>query len=181
LRSSRRFDYIDFKVRHGDASTGRKLLEDMVHKAPDNLPALNRLAELNLGEKKFNEAATVLRKVLSRDPQNYEAQLTQGLLQFAQADLPKAIAHFERMSTTFPTVPKVRYHLALALLGTNNTTAAVANLNQAIALDPEFIEPVLMLAEINMRKGDSSTAVALLSDLVRKRPRLAEAHLLLAN
>lgn len=179
-RSARRFDYIDFKIRHGDAAAGRKLLEEIAQKTPDNLPAMNRLAELNLGEKKYVETAALLRKVLARDPQNYEAQLTEGLLHLAQADMGKAIAHFERMAANFP-VPKVRYHLALALLGTNNTTAAVANLNQAAAQDPEFAEPVLMLAEINIRKGDSATAVAQLSELIRKRPRLAEAHLLLAN
>ena len=181
LRSARRFDYVDFKVRHGDAATGRKLLEEMARKTPDNLPALNRLAELNLGEKRYDETAALLRKVLARDPQNYEAQLAQGLLHLAQADMPKAITHFERMVANFPGVPKVRYHLGLAFLATNNTTEAVANLNQAIAQDPEFAEAVLTLAEINIRKGDTSTAIASLSDLVRKRPGLAEAHLLLAS
>ena len=180
-RSARRFDYIDFKVRHGDAATGRKLLEEIAQKTPDNLPALNRLAELNLGEKRYNEAAALVRKVITRDPQNYEAQLTQGLLHLAQADMPKAITHFERMVVNFPGVPKVRYHLGLAFLATNNVSEAVANLHQAIAQDPEFAEAVLTLSEINIRKGDISAAIASLSDLVRKRPRLAEAHLMLAS
>ncbi|HKQ36525.1 MAG TPA: tetratricopeptide repeat protein [Verrucomicrobiae bacterium] len=181
FRSPRRFDYIDFKIRHGDGSAGRKLLEEIAQKTPDNLPALNRLAELNLGEKKYAETAALLRKIQARDPQNYEAQLTEGLLHLGQADMAKAIAHFERMAANFPTVPKVRYHLALALLGTNNTTEAVANLNRAIAQDPDFAEPVLMLAEINIRKGDTAAGVAQLSELIRRRPRLADAYLLLAN
>ncbi len=181
IRSSRRFDYIDFQIRHGDSAVGKKLLEETVRKAPDHLPAANRLAELNVAEKNFDEASVLLRKVLTRDPQNYEAMLTQGLLHLAQADIPRSIAHFERMSAMFPSVPKVRYHLALALLGTNNTVEAAANLNQAISQDPEFVEAVLLLAEINTRKGDSAAAIALLTDLVRKRQNLPEAHLLLAN
>jgi tetratricopeptide (TPR) repeat protein len=94
VRSPRRFDYIDFKVRNGEAAVGKKLLEEMVQQAPDSLPALNRLAELNLAEKQYNEASALLRKVFTRDPQNFEAMLTQGLLHLAQADTPKAITHF---------------------------------------------------------------------------------------
>jgi tetratricopeptide (TPR) repeat protein len=181
LRSSRHLDYIDFKVRNGDIATGKKLLEDIGRVAPDHLPALNRLAELTLGEKKFDETSAVLRKVLTRDPQNFEALLTQGLLHLAQADAPKAIPHFERMSAIFPTVPKVRYHLALAFYSTNNTSETIRNLNEAIRQDPEYADAVLLLAEINTRKGDTSTAIAQLLDLIRKQPRLAAAHLLLAN
>lgn len=181
LRSTRRMDYIDFKVRHGDPATAKKLLEDVVQKAPDYLPAVNRLAELNFGEKKYNETLALTRKVLNRDPQNFEAHMTEGLLHLAQGEIPKAVAHFERMNTIFPNTPRVRYHLALAFLGTNNTSAAVNNLNQAIQQDPEYPEPVLMLAEINTRKGDLSGAIAVLSELIKRRPQLAEAHLLLAN
>ena len=181
LRSSRRFDYIDFKVRHGDVAAGKKLLEELVQKAPDHLPAVNRLVELNFGEKNYDRASALIRKALARDPNNYEALLTQGLLHLAQADTAKAIAHFERMSAVFPTVPKVRYHLALAFLATNNAPEAMNHLNQAMRQDPEYAEPVLLLAEIHTRKGDSSTAIVLLSELIRNRPRLADAHLLLAN
>ena len=181
IRSSRRFDYIDFKVRNGEPAVGKKLLEEMTRKAPDNLPALNRLAELGVAEKKHDEASALLRKVLTRDPQNFEAMLTQGLLHLAQADTSKAIAHFERMSALFPSAPKVRYHLALALLGTNDTSQAVAHLTQAMQQDPEYTDAVLLLAEINTRKGDSATAIALLADLLQRRPRLVDAHLLLAS
>jgi tetratricopeptide (TPR) repeat protein len=181
VRSSRRFDYIDLKVRNGEPAIAKKLLEDIVQKAPDNLPALNRLTELTLAERKYGETSALLRKVFTRDPQNFEAMLTQGLLHLAQADTPKAITHFERMNGLFPTVPKVRYHLALAFLGTNNITEAVGHLNQAIRQDPEYTDAIVLLAEINTRKGDSSTAIALLSDLIRKRPSHPEAHLLLAS
>jgi tetratricopeptide (TPR) repeat protein len=181
LRSPRRLDYIDFKVRNGDIAAGKKLLADLVQKAPDHLPAVNRLAELNFGEKNYQETAALLRKALTRDPNNFEALLTQGLLHFAQADIARAIAHFERMTATFPTVPKVRHHLALAYLATNNVVEAANQLTQAIRQDPEYADAALLLADINIRKGDSSTAIALLSELIRKQPRLADAYLALAN
>lgn len=180
VRSERRLDYIDFKVRNGDLATGKKLLEEIVQRAPDHLPAVNRLAELTFGEKKYAEAAALLRKVLQRDPQNFEALMTEGLLHMAQGDTPKAVAHFERMETVFP-IPKVRYHLALAFLSTNNVAEAVTHLNQAIQQDPDYAEAVLLLAEINSRRGDTGTAIALLSEFIKRRPQQAEAHLLLAN
>ena len=181
LRSSRRFDYIDFKVRNGDIALGRKLLEETIRQAPDHLPALNRLAELTLGEKKFSETAALLRKVLSRDPQNYEALLTFGLLHLAQADSSRAIEHFQRMAAIFTSVPKVHYHLALAFFATNNAAEAVKSLNYAIRLDPEYTDAVLLLADVDTRRGDTSAAIASLLNLTRKQPRLIEAHLLLAN
>jgi Tfp pilus assembly protein PilF len=180
VRSARRLDYIDFKVRNGDIAAAKKLLEETVQKAPDHLPTLNRLAELTLGEKNFTETSALLRKVLSRDPQNFEGLLTQGLLHLAEADSPKAIAHFEKMASVFTAVPKVRYHLALAFFATNNTAEAVKNLDQAIGLDPEYTDAILLLAEIQTRKGDSSAAIASLSSLIRKQPSVVEAHLLLA-
>src|SRR6266516_2920612 len=54
-------------------------------------------------------------------------------------------------------------------------------LNQAKTLEPNYAEAILLLAELNIRKGQSAAAITSLAQLVKQQPQLAQAHLLLAS
>ena len=65
----------------GDPDTGKRLLQDIVKKTPDYLPAWIGLAQLAAAEKKYADGTTLLGNVLSRDPQNLEGLLLKGRLE----------------------------------------------------------------------------------------------------
>jgi len=66
-RSGKALQYAKFKILTGDSAAGKLLLEDVVKKAPDYLPAWITLAQLDADDKKYADAVTLLGNVLSRD------------------------------------------------------------------------------------------------------------------
>ena len=180
-RSGKGLQYAQFKIVTGDPAAGKQLLEDIVKKTPDYLPAWIGLAQLAAAEKKYADGATLLGNVLSRDPQNFGGLLLQGRLELQQGQTDQAIASFERMAKMFPQVPAVYYQLALARLANNETDKAIGNLNQAVNLNPKFTDAILLLAEIQIRNGNVAPAIISLEQLTQQQPQIVSARLLLAD
>ncbi|MDB6021253.1 MAG: repeat-containing protein, partial [Pedosphaera sp.] len=181
VRSPVRLNYAQFKIQTGDSAAGRKILEDAVQKAPDFLPALLVLAGISSGEKKYDQAEVYLGRVLASDPENLEGLFLKGRLALAQDKPVGAVAEFERLTRAYPKLPQGFYQLALACNAAKDSSRAITSLNQALALNPEFIEASLMLAQIKVAKGDFNSASVLLRQLVRQQPQLVPARILLAE
>ena len=178
-RSPRRLDYIDYKLRTGDLPTARTLLRDVIVKAPDYLPALNREVEFALLERNYSEAETLLRDILGRVPRNFEALMLQGRLYLAKGDAAKALGLFERIRGTYSAHPQVEYCIALASFAQNNLARAIRSLQQTLVLDPNHLDAKLLLAQLYLRRGDSLGTIALLTEIVEKRPQTVQAYHLL--
>src|ERR1039458_8724128 len=158
-RSGKALQYAQFKIQTGDSAAGKQLLDDIVKKTPDYLPAWIALAQLDAADKKYADGVTLLGNVLSRDPQNLEGVLLKGRLELQQGQSAQAITDFEGLARVFPKVPVVYYQLALAYLANNGTDKAIANLNQALTLNPRYAEAILSLAEIQIRTGNVAPAI----------------------
>ena len=98
-----------------------------------------------------------------------------------KGDIKKTLQTLEGLNTRFPRFPPIKYQLARAYLKDNDTAHAVSMLNQAIMINPEFGEAILLLGEINLNTGDPKRVLASMLSLLKKRPDLAEAQLLLAQ
>lgn len=185
-RSPRRLQYARFKAQTGDAAAARTMLQEMVKKTPDFLPAWMALAEIaatekNATETKYAESTAFLAKVLARDPDYYDALLMDAGLKLAEGDTAKAMAGFERLAKLYPKAARVHYNLALACLANNETAKAVGSLNRALALEPKYADAIVRLADIRIRQGDVNSAAASLRQLVQQEPQRADAQLLLAD
>ena len=181
LRSGKVLQYAQFKIATGDSAAGKQLLDDLVKKAPDCLPAWITLAQLAANDKKYADAVTLLGNVLSRDPQNLEGVLLKGRLELQQGQAAEAIIDFERLSKAFAKMPLVFYQLAQAHLANNETDKAVDNLNQALTLDPKYADAILLLAEVQVRTGNAAPAITSLQQLLKQQPQIVPAQLLLAD
>ena len=53
-------------------------------------------------------------------------------------------------------------------------------LTEAITANPDYVEPALLLAEVNLRTGKAQVVADAMVDLLRKHPEQAQAQLLLA-
>jgi tetratricopeptide (TPR) repeat protein len=179
-RSGRRLSYAGFKLKIGEVAEAKRRLASITKQTPDYLPAWIRQAEIAMAERDYTNCASLLNQALARDPGNYETLLLRGRLFLAQRDPAKAIAEFERMRTLYERSPQVHYHLALAHLLNHDESKAIKSLKQATTLAPEFSEAVLLQARLNIARDEPAPAIALLTGLLKRQPRLPQAHLQLA-
>ncbi|MFA6563370.1 MAG: tetratricopeptide repeat protein [Verrucomicrobiia bacterium] len=180
-RSPKRLKYAQFKIQNGDVETGKRLLEEIVQKAPDYLPASAMLADLSFREKKYDDCEALLKKILTRDAMNYEAMLLSGRLKLVKGETTKAISEFEGMLFRYPKAAYVRYQLALAYLVDNETGKARSALVEAVSLNPDLVDAALLLAELRIRAGDLGSTVVFMKRFIEQHPQVAQAWLLLAG
>ena len=180
-RSPERFLYAEFQTRTGRLAEARLLLEELTGDTPDFLPAWRLLAQVALAEKKFDEAVTLADNVILRDPVNIEARLIQIQVLLAKGDVAKAIENLEALDTSFPGIPGIKHQLAHAYLQDGKTVQAARALDQAIAVNPDDTEAVLLLGEVNLRTGKAQEVVTAMRGLLAKRPDLVQAQIILAQ
>src|SRR6266571_1808393 len=140
IRSLRRLRYAEFKIQAGDLEAGKQILEGVTQKAPDYIPAWNRLAEIAFQQRKYDDCDKLIKRILARDAINYETLLLSGRVRLAKGEAARAVTEFERMSALYTRVPQLKYQLALAHLLNKDPARAVVSLNQAVALDSNYPE-----------------------------------------
>jgi tetratricopeptide (TPR) repeat protein len=179
-RSTTRLRYAQFKLRTGDPDGATLLLEEMIKQSPDYLPASILMAEIAANQKKYELSASLIAKVLMRDPSNPEGLLFGARLHLAQGENKKAVEDLERMQKIYPNSPQVYFHLGQAYVADRDAKKAIVSLNRAIVLDPDFPDAELLLAESDIQNGDAGSAHSLMESLTNKHPEVPQAELLLA-
>jgi tetratricopeptide (TPR) repeat protein len=180
VRSVERSKYVEFKWGAGDAGEVRQVATEMTKQAPDYLPGWIWLAELAYKDKKYDEALSLLENVFSRDAENIDGRRLQGNVLLAKGDTKKAVEVFERLDQTYSDLPFIKYKLARAYLQNNNTNQAAATLDQALSINPNYDDAVLLLAQINVATGHADRVIEPLNSLLKRRPDLGNAALALA-
>ena len=183
LRSNARILYAEFQSKTGAAQEAKSAVTEITQKAPDYIPAWVFLMRAAFAEHRADDCSALIQKILDRDSINREALMTRGDLLLTKGDGTNALAAFERVGAIYKPGAEVLYKFALANLVNHDSARAIANLNQAIAAQTNapFADAILLLAEINIHKGDASQAISSLKRLIQTQPGQMQAHLLLAN
>jgi tetratricopeptide (TPR) repeat protein len=179
--SPRRTQYAQFMIVTGNLAAGKQYLEEITRTTPDFLTAWSMLAELALMEKKFEDCAGYIGKVIAQDALNLEALFIRGRLLLAQGNTDKGVEEFEQLLRTYPRLPQIHYQLGLAYLASSNAGKAAGSFKQALALAPGLTDASIALANLELKTGNSSSAIARLKPLVQQRPDNAQARFLLAE
>ena len=179
-RSPKRLNYAEFKLKTGSLDDAKKLLDEITRNTPDYLPAWIVLAQIAFSERRFDDSAALLQKVLARDRINYDATLLDANVKLNKNEVPQAIEELLRLSKTYEHATEVQLRLAQAYLLNAEDAKAEASLKQALASDPNFPDAIIALADLSIRKGDPVSAERSLEQIIKRRPELAQAHLLLA-
>src|ERR1041385_328122 len=183
-RSMRRVKYADFKIQTRDLEEGKRLLRELSKTAPDYAPSWIRQAEIALAEKKYDDCASLLSQEIGRASANYEALLLKARLLLASGEPAKAVIQLERLAATgvYGRFPQVHYQLALAhLANTNDTIKALKSVSQAVTLNTNFDDAILLQAQLNIVRGDIASAITSLLGELNRQPRFPQAHLTLAT
>ena len=180
VRSMERLKYAAFESAIGDVEEVRKIATEMTKQAPDYSPGWTLLAEVAFKAKKYDEALSLLENVFGRDPEYVDGRRLQGNVLLAKGDTKKAIEVLERLDQTYPDSPMIKYELAGAYFKDNNIAHATAALDQAVSINPNYTDAVLLLGRINVANGHSEKVIELLNRLLERKPDLKSAALLLA-
>ena len=187
-----RLRQVDFKFRTGSRQEAKALLEVITQKVPEYLPALVYLMKIVCTEQQTEECNKRVQTILEHDPSNLEAVYQDGIINMGKGDAPKAIREFEYLSNAFPRNAQIRYDLARAylLLAKNSNSQNVINnainnaenrLSDAIKLDPQLDQAVLLFAELKIRKGSGAVAIDPLTQLIKSKAQIPQAYYLLAS
>ncbi|PYS48856.1 MAG: hypothetical protein DMG13_24655, partial [Acidobacteria bacterium] len=181
VRSIERSKYAEFKWGVGDADEVRTIASDMTKNAPDYLPGWFWLAELAYKDKKYDEALSLLENVFGRDAEYVDGRRLQSDVLLAKGDAKKALEVLERLDQTYPDVAFIKYKLAGAYLRNNNVNQAKVALDQAVSLNPDYDDAVLLLAQVNLSTGHAEAVIEPMTRLLKRRPDLRTAALVLAG
>ena len=181
VRSIERSKYAEFKWHMGDAEEVRRIATDMTKSAPDYLPGWFWLAEVAYKDKKYDEALSLLENVFGRDEQYLDGRRLQSDVLLAKGDTKKALEVLERLDQTYPDVAFIKYKLAGAYLQNNNINQAKVALDQAVSLNPDYDDAVLLLAQVNLSTGHGEAVIEPMTRLLKKHPGLRNAALVLAG
>ena len=180
-RSMQRVKYAEFQVLRGAPNDGRATLKEITRQAPDYLPAWLLSARLSFNEKKYDEALSFLENIFSRDPENLDARTTEAQVRLAKGETKKAVAVLQGLNKAYPNMPGIQYYLAHAYRQDNDSAQAIAELKKAVANKPDYLEAILLLAELNLAAGNSQEVVPAMVELLKKQPNLARAQSFLAE
>ena len=180
LRSPARFQQIRFDIQNGQTEQARQLLTDLTKKAPDTLTAWLLLAEMAYQEKKYDDGLDFVGKILGRDPDSLQALMLDARLFLAKGDTDKALAELDRLGKIQNKSPELEYQYGLTYFTAGDLAKAADNLNQAIILAPKYLDPIMLLAEVNLKKKDYSPVVTAMKPVVEKLPDLVQAQEMLA-
>ncbi len=181
VRSGKPLQYAEFKLATGDPASGKRLLEKLVKDQPDYLPAQVGLANVAAGEQRYGDASAMLAKVLGRDPGNFNALILDAQVKMWQGQTAKAITELGQAAKIFTQVPLVYYQLAVADEANHDLKSALLNVNQALKLEPGYVNASLLLGEIEIKQNDLAQAIAGMTRLIQQRPQVDQARLLLAD
>lgn len=180
-RSTAKVRLAEFKALDGAVEPAKQMLKEMTSKTPDFLPAWLLQGKIALREKHYDEAASLLENVLTQDPENIDGRMLQAQVWLGKGEPGKATEGLEQLSKAYPGMPGIKYQLALYYLQQNNLVQAADVLKQAVAINPEGVETILLLAQVNIRNNNLDEVVSAMTNLLKKQPDLRSARLLLAE
>ena len=180
-RSPAPLKYAELKANAGGAEEAKKILNEVTKKTPDYLPAWGLLAQLAFAEKKYDDCITISERILNADQANFRSRQLLAQAKMAKGQTAQAIQELESLNTLFPKSPQARFQLAVAYLQTTNIDRAGAALEQAISLNTNFTEAIVLQARLKLSKGDAAGVVSSMLGLVKRQPDAKAAYVLLAD
>ncbi|WP_298482967.1 tetratricopeptide repeat protein [uncultured Chloroflexus sp.] len=169
-----------------DAATqaARRTLEQTANRADPEAIAARANAWLTLADvaRRRNDPAAAeeaYRQTLAIDPQSIAAHIGLGELAGGQGNWGVALAYFET-AANLPggdTNATAQFWLGEALLRNGQLARALAAYQRALALQPQYPEALLGMAQTQYALGHADEALQTVEQAIRQQSNYAEAHL----
>ena len=126
---------------------------------------------------RLDEAGSVCREVLAREPDDFDALHLLGLIEIHRGRSATAVELIERAVAIDPDVAFAQASLGVALHNVNRTVEALARLDRALALAPDSVEVLVNRGNILRALKRPEDALASYDRAVQLAPGLADASL----
>lgn len=166
----------------GDLAKARENFEKALSINPAYLPAATSLAQLDMAEKKPEQAAKRFEAVLDKDPKNIQAMLALAELRAnMEGGGDKAADLIRKAITVAPTDPAPRLALIALRIGKKDNAAALAAAQEAMAAIPDRPEILDAAGRVFQLTGDTNQALATYGKLASLLPTAPHPYLRMAE
>ena len=147
-----------------------KLYTELLKRKPNSLIAKKRLAEFYLTRNEVMKARNLTDEILKTKPGDIDGHFFRGRIFLTEKNPQRAIEDLTISTTGAQRFGPGFYYLGQSQVAANQIENAKKSFSRAIELVPNWIPPRLMLAEINLAKGENDLALEQSDKILQSRP-----------
>ncbi len=151
-------------MRKKDTAAAIKEAEAAIKRHPDNISALLLAGNVHLAATNFNMAQKYFNQAVKREPDNVSPHLNLGRLYVAQGNFPAATAKFKHILTLQAGHQYALITLAKLAVNEDKPEEAVDWYKQAIAANPDSLQPRLQLLKYELVRKNYASAEKVASE-----------------
>ena len=160
-------------IAQNQLDDAEKQLWSVLSQRPDQVWALDLMAEIRMRQKRAPEAEALLRRALTLDPKDLQAHRGLGKLYSSLGNIPQAIDSYSHVVAITPADVAANVELAVLYQGAGQYKESVAAAQRVPAVSrPPRILPVL--AADYFATGEPAKVPSLIPSLLRSAARLCD-------
>ncbi|MCG8471628.1 MAG: tetratricopeptide repeat protein [Desulfobacterales bacterium] len=163
-----------------DVETAEKTLNTTLKVNPNDVESLLILVRIRLGQRRINDAETLLKRVISAAPNREDPYFRLGLIQTSTGKHKEALETYQAMLRVFPYSFAGHYYVGLLLMDKGQRDNAKKHFRESIAIAPEFTGARMELAATLMNEGKTAEATRHYKKILTEDPTSIRAALAVA-
>lgn len=168
-------------IAAGRAPEAVKLLTDVLHSRPDDLTALNTLAQAHVACGQLDQAIDVLRQSLAHSPNHAPTLINLSLAFENKQQMDQALANAQAAVNAQPALGSAHLQLGRLLVLSNNLPAASSELTTAVRLGVSDPQVRIMLGSVLLEQKQWNEAARVLEQVLTAAPDNASGYVVLAR
>jgi tetratricopeptide (TPR) repeat protein/glycosyltransferase involved in cell wall biosynthesis len=132
-------------------------------------------------QKEFQKAETILLKLLSEDPDDFNILNFLGIIKLNCREFQDAVQYFQKVLTIYPSHTTALYNLGLSYQSSGDYDKAYESYETLLELDPDHIDGLNNLGIIHLGKNELEKAGQFFLHVLKLQPENKEASINLAN
>lgn len=163
-----------FYERGGESALAESVYRELIERDSDSIAASaarNRIAAIQIGAGKLDQAQSLLAEVLEDNPRDNDALVLRANVALARHDPSAAVSDLRAVLRDQPTSTVILRALARAHWQNGEPALAEENYRRAVELNPGDIDARLELGQFLAQRGETQRAVTLLERVVNDAPQ----------
>lgn len=164
-----------------DLSSARRSFEQALAIDPAFFPAIARLAQLDIRDKKPDVAQKRFERVLDKDKKNLQATMALAELATMNDKEKEHVKWLDKAAKDHPTAIPPRAALVKRHLAQKDFQKALAIANETVSANPDNPTALDLLGSVQLAMNDTPSAVSTFTKLTQQAAHSPDAHLRLAT